>query len=75
MSMPAGWLARWGDQAGTDAAHSQEMAEHLAPCWRDGMRGGDQGWWDRWVAFLHPWGFDLEASHAAEAYDWLIARA
>jgi len=30
-------------------------------CWRDGMREGDQGWWDDWVAFLQPWGFDLSA--------------
>jgi len=61
MSVPAGWLAKWGSKAETDAAHSREVAEHLAMCWRDGMRGGDQGWWDDWVAFLQPWGFDLSA--------------
>jgi len=54
MSVPAGWLAKWGSKAETDAAHSREVAEHLAMCWRDGMRGGDQGWWDDWVAFLQP---------------------
>ena len=61
MSVPAGWLAKWGDVAETDAAHSREMAEHLALCWRDGMPDGDQGWWDDWAAFLQPWGFDLSA--------------
>jgi hypothetical protein len=68
MSVPAGWLARWGDQAGTDAARSREMAEHLALCSRDGMRDGDQSWWDDWVAFLHPGstGSGTPASHQVE---------
>jgi pimeloyl-ACP methyl ester carboxylesterase len=61
MSEPAGWLRRWGDKAETDAAHSREMAEYLAFSCRDGMRDGDQGWWDDWAAFLQPWGFDLGA--------------
>jgi pimeloyl-ACP methyl ester carboxylesterase len=61
MSQPAGWLQLWGDKAETDAAHSREVAEHLALCSRDGMRDGDQGWWDDWAAFLQPWGFDLGA--------------
>ena len=60
MSGPAGWLRLWGDKAEADA-HSREMAEHLALCWRDGMRNGDQGWWDDWAAFLQDWGFDLGA--------------
>jgi pimeloyl-ACP methyl ester carboxylesterase len=64
MSTTAGWLDRWGDKAETDAAHSREMADHLALCWRDGMRDGDQGWWDDWAAFLQPWGFDLAAIRA-----------
>ena len=59
MSAPAGWLQLWGSRAETDAAHSLEVAEYLALCWRDGMRDGDQGWWDDWAAFLQPWGFDL----------------
>ncbi len=121
LSVAAGWLAHWGDKAEADAAHSREVAEWLALCWRDGMRDGDQGWWDDWAAFLQPWGFDLsairvpvqlwhglgdasipathakwladripgvdahfpadddhgtiEAHHASEAYDWLIATA
>lgn len=61
MSEPASWLQLWGDRAETDAAHSREVAEYLALCWRDGMRAGDQGWWDDWAAFLQPWGFDLGA--------------
>jgi hypothetical protein len=28
---------------------------------RDGMRDGDQGWWDDWASCLQPWGFDLSA--------------
>jgi pimeloyl-ACP methyl ester carboxylesterase len=121
LSVAAGWLSHWGDKAGADAAHSREVAEWLALCWRDGMRDGDQGWWDDWAAFLQPWGFDLsairvpvqlwhglgdasipaahakwladripgveahfpadddhgtiEANHASQAYDWLIAVA
>ena len=29
-SSPAWWMSRWGDQAGQDAAHSQEWADYLA---------------------------------------------
>jgi pimeloyl-ACP methyl ester carboxylesterase len=61
LSVAAGWLSHWGDQAEADAAHSREVAEWLALCWRDGMRDGDQGWWDDWAAYLQPWGFDLSA--------------
>jgi pimeloyl-ACP methyl ester carboxylesterase len=61
MSVPAAWLRLWGDKAESDAAHSREVAEHLALCWRDGMRDGDQGCWDDWAAFLQPWGFELSA--------------
>ncbi|MEP7023679.1 MAG: alpha/beta hydrolase [Actinomycetota bacterium] len=56
-----GWLSRWGDAAGTDAAHSREVAEYLALVQQDCSRQGDQGWWDDWAAFLGPWGFDLAA--------------
>jgi pimeloyl-ACP methyl ester carboxylesterase len=61
MSVAAGWLKHWGDKAEADAAHGRETAEWLALCCRDGMRDGDQGWWDDWAAFLQPWGFDLSA--------------
>jgi pimeloyl-ACP methyl ester carboxylesterase len=53
------WLDRWGERAGTDAAHSQEWADYLARCNRDGFTGGDEGWWEDWSASFHPWGFDL----------------
>jgi pimeloyl-ACP methyl ester carboxylesterase len=121
MSVAAGWLEHWGDKAEADAAHSREVAEWLALCWRDGMCDGDQGWRDDWASYLQPWGFDLsairvpvqlwhglgdasipaahakwladripgidayfpagddhgtiEANHASQAYDWLIAVA
>jgi pimeloyl-ACP methyl ester carboxylesterase len=56
-----GWLSRWGDAAGTDAAHSREVAGYLALVQQDCRRQGDQGWWDDWAAFLNPWGFDFAA--------------
>jgi pimeloyl-ACP methyl ester carboxylesterase len=58
---PAGWLARWGDAAGTDDAHSREVADHLAAVLRDCLTDGDDGWWDDWAAVLTPWGCDLTA--------------
>lgn len=57
-SAPGGWLARWGDAAGTDAAHSWEVACHLAAGVRDSLSEGDDGWWDDWTAILTPWGCD-----------------
>ncbi len=69
LSTPAGWLRRWGDRAGTDAAHGQEAADYLAATWRDGWTRGDDGWWDDWSAFLNPWGFELDAI-AAPASLW-----
>jgi pimeloyl-ACP methyl ester carboxylesterase len=60
LSTPDGWLRRWGDRAGTDAAHGQEAARYLAATWQDGWTHGDDGWWDDWSAFLSPWGFDLD---------------
>lgn len=58
LSAPEGWMARWGDVAGTDDAHSYEVARHLAAVIRDSLSGGDDGWWDDWAAILTPWGFD-----------------
>ena len=54
-----GWLDRWGDAAGTDAAHSRELAQHLAAVQQDCLGHGDDGWWEDWAALLSPWGFDL----------------
>ena len=54
-------LARWGDQAETDAAHSRELAEYLVRGWREGLRSGDQGYWDDHASHLSPWGFDVGA--------------
>jgi pimeloyl-ACP methyl ester carboxylesterase len=61
LSTPAGWLERWGDQAGMDSAHSEEAARYLAATWQDGWTHGDDGWWDDWCAFLSPWGFEVDA--------------
>lgn len=61
LGAPEGWLARWGEAAGTDAARSWETACHLAAGIRDSLGGGDGGWWDDWVAVLTPWGCDLTA--------------
>jgi pimeloyl-ACP methyl ester carboxylesterase len=57
-SSPAWWMERWGDRAGTDAAHSQERADYLALVNRDGYARGDEGWWEDWSASFLPWGFD-----------------
>jgi pimeloyl-ACP methyl ester carboxylesterase len=59
MSEPAFWMAVWEDRAGTDHAHSQQLADHLAADQQEARRQGDQGWWEDWVAFLSPWGFAL----------------
>lgn len=59
LTTPDGWFARWGDVAGTDEAHSPAVAEHLALIFREGLKNGDEGWWEDWVAYLSPWGFDL----------------
>jgi pimeloyl-ACP methyl ester carboxylesterase len=58
------WMDRWGERAGTDAAHSQEWADYLALSNRDGFVGGDEGWWEDWSASFHPWGFDLTTIQA-----------
>jgi len=54
-------LERFGDLAETDPAHSRELAEDLVAGWHEGIRNGDQGWWDDWVCHLSPWGFELSA--------------
>ena len=54
-----GWLDRWGDTAGTDAAHSREVAQYLAGVQQDCLGHGDDGWWEDWAALLSPWGFDV----------------
>lgn len=59
LATPDAWLRNWGDRAHQDAAHSQEAADYLAALFADGWTHADDGWWDDWSAFLHPWGFDL----------------
>jgi pimeloyl-ACP methyl ester carboxylesterase len=59
LSTPEGWMARWGETAGTDEARNQEVACHLAAVIRDSLSLGDDGYWDDWVALLTPWGCDL----------------
>jgi pimeloyl-ACP methyl ester carboxylesterase len=66
-SSPAWWMDRWGERAGQDAAHSQEVADYLALVNRDGYAGGDEGWWEDWSASFLPWGFDLAAIQAPVA--------
>ncbi len=62
VSTPEGWMTRWGDAAGTDDAHSWQVACHLAVSARESMADGDDGWWDDWTAVLTPWGCDLTAT-------------
>ena len=57
-------MGRWGERAGTDAAHGQEWADYLALCNRDGFADGDEGWWEDWSASFHLWGFDLSTIQA-----------
>lgn len=64
LSTSEGWLRMWGDRALTDEAHGQAAAEYLASLFRDGWTHGEDGWWDDWSAFLHPWGFDVAAVRA-----------
>lgn len=66
-SSPAWWMERWGEQAGQDAAHTQEWADYLALVNRDGYVDGDEGWWEDWAASFLPWGFDLAAIKAPVA--------
>ncbi len=59
LTSPDAWFLRWGEVAGTDAAHSRAVAEHLAMVFSEAMKNGDEGWWEDWFAVLSPWGFDL----------------
>lgn len=59
LSTPEGWMARWGEAAGTDDARNWETACHLAASVRDSLADGDDAWWDDWAAVLTPWGCDL----------------
>lgn len=43
------------------AALRGEFAEFVARCMRDGLAPSEQGWWEDGVAYLSPWGFDLES--------------
>ena len=46
----------------TDAAAlTGELAEYLVDASRSGLAPGWQGWWDDDVAFLTPWGFELDS--------------
>ncbi len=60
-SQPAFWMGLWGDRAGQDLAHGQQLAEHLAANMQEAARQDDQGWWADWAAFLNPWGISLPA--------------
>ena len=63
-SSAAWWMDRWGDRAGADGAHTQEWADYLALCNRDGYGADGEGWWEDWAASFLPWGFDLAAIQA-----------
>jgi pimeloyl-ACP methyl ester carboxylesterase len=58
------WFARWGERAGTDAAHPREWADHLAACAVDGFGTDGEGWWEDWYATFQPWGFDVRRTKA-----------
>jgi pimeloyl-ACP methyl ester carboxylesterase len=46
----------------TDAAAlSGELAEYLVAATGSGLAPGWEGWWDDDVAFLEPWGFELDS--------------
>jgi pimeloyl-ACP methyl ester carboxylesterase len=45
-----------------DAAElTGELAEYLVRAARSGLAPGSEGWWDDDVAFLAPWGFELDS--------------
>ena len=60
---PGGWVDG-GERAGKDAAHSQEWADYLALCNRDGFGDSDEGWWEDWSASFLPWHVGLAAIQA-----------
>jgi pimeloyl-ACP methyl ester carboxylesterase len=43
------------------AALTGELADYLFACIVSGLAPGAEGWWDDGVAFLEPWGFELES--------------
>jgi pimeloyl-ACP methyl ester carboxylesterase len=43
------------------AVLSGELAEYLVAASQDGLAPGSDGWWDDDVAFISPWGFELNA--------------
>jgi pimeloyl-ACP methyl ester carboxylesterase len=57
------WLQRWGQSAGTDEAHSRDLAVRLAANVCEAARQDDEGWWEDWVAYHSPWGFEPGAVH------------
>jgi hypothetical protein len=71
-STPEGWMARWGDAAGSDNARSWEVACQLAASVRDSLADGEDGWWDDWTAILTPWGCDLTNPTWATIWSWPI---
>ncbi len=42
-------------------ALTTDLAEHLIAAARSGLAPGSDGWWDDEVAFMNPWGFELDA--------------
>jgi pimeloyl-ACP methyl ester carboxylesterase len=59
MSQASWWMTRWGERAGSDFAHSLQLAQQLAANAQEAARQGDQGWWEDWGAFLNPWNFEV----------------
>jgi pimeloyl-ACP methyl ester carboxylesterase len=43
------------------AALTGELADYLFACIVSGLAPGAEGWWEDGVAFLEPWGFELES--------------
>ncbi len=43
------------------AAFTDDFATFLLACFQEGLRSGVDGWVDDDLAFLAPWGFDLDA--------------
>jgi pimeloyl-ACP methyl ester carboxylesterase len=43
------------------AALTGELADYLFACVVSGLAPGAEGWWEDGVAFLEPWGFELES--------------
>jgi pimeloyl-ACP methyl ester carboxylesterase len=43
------------------AVLTEDLALFVVTCIKDGLAGGDQGWWDDGLAGIAPWGFALDA--------------